>query len=276
MRTWEAKIIVHSYYKFTNQFIIEEVTFSLEENLNYATLNLEANSIEAAEEIALRKVNYILKVLKFVLNSDFNCSIYSVNETTKGDKLKEGFTEIKASLAVIKDFPTDKLDEINFILENYKNSDSVGKAAFDFFIDGFGVKDYNNESFINFFKSIEIISNEYVDEAKEEKTLEVKQELHTLIKKLEKAIYNMHDKKINSLVKQIYSLGFIEAKRKLRLVLRNLGLNEYDEQIGELPTLRNDVAHGKVKYDPVTNEQLNICKEIAKNVITRYLDKNRI
>lgn len=276
MRTWQAKILVHAYYKFVEEIKIQGIKFFREDNQNYAVLDFESSSIELAEQIALEKVNSILKAMKFVLKSEFKCSIYSLNETTAGNVLKEGFTEIETTLAVLKDFPTSSLNEINLILDKYENSDRIGKSAFDFFIDGFGIKEHNNESFINFFKSIEIISNEYIDEAKEEKAIEVQETLHKLIGKLEKAILNMQQKKINSLIKQIYGLGFIEAKRKLSIVLKNLNLKEYEEQINALPNLRNNVAHGTVEFDPISNEQLIICEEISRNVILKYLDEKRI
>ncbi|MBJ9989428.1 hypothetical protein [Paenibacillus sp. S28] len=276
MKTWQAKILVHAYYKFVEEVVIQDVRFFREDNQNYAVLDFESSCLEFAEKIALEKVCSILKAMKFVLKSEFECSIHSLNETTEGNTLKEGFTEIEATLAVVKDFPVSSLEEINLILDKYDNADRIGKAAFDFFIDGFGIKEHNNESFINFFKSIELISNEYIDEAKEEKAIEVQETLHELIEKLEKAILNMQQKKINNLIKQIYSLGFIEAKRKLSIVLRKLELKEYEEQISALPDLRNNVAHGKVEFVPITNEQLIICEEISRNVVLNYLDKKRV
>lgn len=273
MRTWQAKILVHSYYKFVEEIELRGIKFFREDSQNYAVLNFESASIELAERVALEKVKFILKCMKFVLKSEFECSIYSLNETTESDVLKEGFTEIEARLVVVKDFPKSSLNEINLILNKYENSDRIGKSAFDFFIDGFAIKEHNNESFINFFKSIEIIANEYIDEAKEEKEIEVQESLHKLIGKLEKAILAMNQKKINSLIKQVYSLGFIEVKRKLSIVLKNLDLKEYEEQINTLPSLRNNVAHGTVEFYPISNEQLIICEEISRNVIMKYLDK---
>lgn len=63
---------------------------------------------------------------------------------------------------------------------------------------------------------------------------------------------------------------------KLKIALKNLGLDEYEKQINDLPDLRKNVAHGIIEYRPITFEQLNICKNIAKKVIIKYLEKNQI
>jgi hypothetical protein len=273
MKTWIAKLNISSYYKFKEEININEVRFYYEDGHNFAITNFEAKSIEEAESIAIEKVNTIMKILRYALDSKFECIIHSVNETTEGQQLKQGFTDLNGNYTVIKDFPVDKVNEIEELLQKYLMADETGKIALTYFVDGFNIKHHSDEAFLNFFKSIEIIANKYLDEAKIEKSKEVSDEINRLLSKLQIAIEVMNVKKINGIVKQLYSLGFIEAKRKLKIALKNLDLDEYEQQINDLPDLRKNVAHGMIEYEPITPEQLCVCKDIAKKVILKYLEK---
>lgn len=275
MKTWIAKLNISSYYKFEDDINIYEVRFYCEDGHNFATTNCEAKSIEEAENVAIEKVNTVLKILRYILDSKFECTIHSVNETTEGQHLKQGFTDLNVNYTVIKDFPVDKVNEIEDLLQKYLMADETGKIALTYFVDGSNAKHHADESFLSFFKSIEIIANKYLDEAKIEKSKEVSDEINRLLGKLQKAIETMNVKKINGIVNQLYSLGFIEAKRKLKIALRNLDLGEYEQQINDLPDLRKNVAHGMIEYEPITPEQLCACKDIAKKVVLKYLERNQ-
>ncbi len=275
MKTWIAKLNINSYHNFKEEINIDGVGFYYEDDHNFAITNFEAESIEEAESIAVEKVNTILKILRYVLDSNFECTIYSVNETTEGQHLKQGFADLPVSCTVIKDFPVDKVNEIEDLLQKYVRADETGKFALTYFVDGANIKHHSDEAFLSFFKSIEIIANKYLDEAKIEKSKEVSEEINRLLAKLQKAIETMNVKKINGIVKQLYSLGFIEAKRKLKIALRNLDLGEYEQQINDLPDLRKNVAHGMIEYEPITSDQLCVCKDIAKKVVLKYLERNQ-
>ncbi|MVX65578.1 hypothetical protein GKZ28_18005 [Clostridium chromiireducens] len=278
MKTWEAKLYIKTYYNFKEEINIDGVRLYYDDGCgsNFAIINLESKSIDEAERTAIAEVSTIMKVLRYTLDSTFECTIFSVNETTEGQKLKEGFTDLDTTMKVVKDFPVDKVNEIKDLLHKYYVADEIGKKAFNYFVDGFNIKDHGDEAFLNFFKSIEIVSNKYLGQAKIEKANETSEEINKLLSKLQKAIEVMNIKKINGISKQLYSLGFIEAKRKLKIALKNLGLDEYEKQINDLPDLRKNVAHGMIEYEPITFEQMTICKDIAKKVILKYLEKNQI
>ena len=129
-----------------------------------------------------------------------------------------------------------------------QNLDQLSKKALAYFIIGMRLNKWPVESFLNFFKSIELISSRFTS---------------NFDKNLKEKIPDLTDREIRSLRTR---------KRLIKQACLEVGLNDVDKTIDEFVQVRNsqDVAH-PTKDTPFKDEYVQPCKDLARELIIAYL-----
>ncbi|MDR3597283.1 hypothetical protein [Clostridium sp.] len=276
MKTWLIKYNVHSYTKFYNRIRINEFDFWESENKSYAQGKVCANSLEEAREVSDEKLKNILSGMEFNLNERFNFDFCEAR--AKSSNFPFAFTRVaseewNATINVYSNFTDENYNGLEEHLKQIECSDKITRIAYESYIKGIEVYQWNNEAFLNFFKSIEVIANEYLEKGKEERLKKTQKKYDDLLEELKESLNNdeLNIENVKSLCSDVHKLGYIELKEKIKLAICDLSLHEYINQIGKIVNDRNKIAaHGSSKKN-ITDEQLALCCKIARNMITRRL-----
>ncbi|HBJ1651333.1 hypothetical protein HYH38_16085 [Clostridium botulinum] len=277
MKRWKINFKIKSYLIFTEEFTMNNFNFFCIDKQNYASCKVEAESMKEAEEYAKVALDNTLKMNEFILDEKFTCIIDKIDEEIiPGEEIYRyrGAANIESTVTVVKPFYMERINEIN----NFKNllleTNDIGNVAYECYLKGLEIYQWNTEAFLNFFKSIETISAQYLDKGKEEKKSEVQNKFKTLTIKLKKCVNEdkIDDDKVTSLAKQIYNLGFIEVRKKINLAIQDLGVEVNKDKLDKIVKLRPKVAHGGTVQN-VIDEDLQDCKYIAKEIILSYIKK---
>lgn len=277
MKIWRVRFKVNSYLIFDEQFTMNKFIFFKIGNENYASHTLEADSIEDAEDIATKELNSTLKMIEFTVDEKFTCTLEQIEEDILSG---EGLFQYKvgeylpAEITFMKSFRMEMINEIENFNDLLSGTNTIGENAYKCYLKGLEVYQWNSEAFLNFFRSIETISAQYLEQGKKKKKIEVKSQLEELTKKLKECINNdeIDYDKVARLAKKIYDLGFIEVRKKINLTIQDLGVKVDKDKLDKIVKLRPKVAHGGTVQN-VTDEDLEDCKFIAKEIIISYIKK---
>ncbi len=186
----------------------------------------------------------------------------------------QGVACLPSEITVVKPFRMEIISEIDNFNYLLSGANTIGQDAYKCYLKGLEICQWNSEAFLNFFKSIETISAQYLEQGKKEKKIEVKSKLEKLTEKLKACVNNdeINYDEVASLAKQIYDLGFIEVRKKINLTIQDLGVEVDNDKLDKIVKLRPKVAHGGTIQN-VTDEDLEDCKFIAKEIIISYIKK---
>lgn len=279
MNIWKIRFEVNSYYIFDEEFSMNKFKFFKIGNQNYAICIVEANSVDEAEEGATKELNNTLKMIEFITDEKFTCTL---NLTEQEILPREGVFQylgaayLPSEITIKKPFRKEILYETDNLNNLLKGANKTGKVAYECYLKGLEIYQWNTEAFLNFFKSIETISEQYLDKGKEEKKVKEYENYKKLTEELKEIINKdkMKDDEVNSLIKQIYSLGFVEVRKRIELTIKDLDVNVDKKKLDKIVKLRPKVAHGG-SVQNVKEEDLEDCKCIAKEVIISYIKKYR-
>ncbi|WP_459481437.1 hypothetical protein [Clostridium saccharoperbutylacetonicum] len=281
MKSWIIKYEIYSYTRFDNSFNYGDFNFFEVDNKSYAASKVESKSLEQAKEICNNKLRKVISCMEFTLNEKFDFEFCEAKQQYKeGIDLFVPAASKSWDITIISkvNFPNEKYTELESYLKLLEISDDNSKIAYDSYINGIEVFQWNNEAYLNFFKSIEVIANEYLEKGKEEKYKETQNKCDALLKNLKKRLNKeeINTEKIKNLCSEVHKLGYIELKSKIKLALEDLDLQIYIEQIDKLVNDRNQIAaHGSSK-ESITDEQVILCKEIAREMIEKRLLKGNL
>lgn len=280
MNRWKIRFEVNSYSIFDKQFLMNQFKFFKIENQNYASCIVEADSVKEAEEGATKELNNTLKMIEFITDEKFTCTLnLTEQEIFPGECVfqYQGAAYLPSEITIIKPFRTETVNEVENINNLLSETNKTGRVAYECYLKGLEIYQWKTEAFLNFFKSIETISEQYFDIGKEEKKVEEHENYKKLMQQLKESINEdeIEEEKINSLVKQIYSLGFVEVRRRIKLAILDLDVKVDSSKLDKIVKLRPKVAHGG-SVQNVTEEDLQDCKCIAKEIILSYMKKYRI
>lgn len=274
MNLWKIEAKIKSYFVFNKKCVYKDIEFFSKDNMNYATLLIEALSMNKAEESAILKLNNALNSMGFYLNSKLSFSIKDIKQQRQSDEIllccKSSF---HCNVTVVKPFDTKRVEEIEEIHDLLTSANDNVKKAFKAYNRGLELEEWNIESFLNYFKAIEIISNSYFVESKAIKELHTQEHMKDLLERMKneylKEEYNT--KQILDLVNDVYKLGFIELKLKIKTSLEKLELQHHIDKIDKIVNLRNKVAAHASSKMVIKESDILICREIAKEMVLRTL-----
>ena len=225
-----------------------------EDTLDVVNLLVNAETVDAISDIAKEKYEEFFDSLMLSTGSIINYQLLGATEITPNREKKESFEHVHASFHITAKVKVDEETrkkmwqerEDVFLLS--QKHDQLSKKALAYFIIGMRLNKWSNESFLNFYKSIELISSRFI---------------HNFNMNLKGIIPDLSDIEINRLR---------TPKRLFKHTCSELGVNYFDERIDKIVDIRNseDVAHAR-SATPFKEEYVQPCKELAKKLVIAYL-----
>lgn len=118
-----------------------------------------------------------IKFMSFKTDSKFELVITDVFQIIEDGEIGHGESDLLASITVPRKIVDKNLEEINRLNKESVNFKDIIKSAIKYYERRIRIEEWSTEAFINFFKSIELILDQYLQQAKQEKEKENKKKL---------------------------------------------------------------------------------------------------
>lgn len=256
LRIWKyrAKIINSNILLEENKIIGDFELIPHEDTVNLVYLKVNAENIGEVSKIAKVKYEDFFDSLMLSTGNAIDYEILGADEITPDREKKESFERVSARLfvtgkVIVDDETREKMwQEREDIFSLSQNLDQLSKKALAYFIIGMRLKKWPVESFLNFFKSIELISNTFTS---------------NFNKNLKEKIPDLTDREIRILGTR---------RRLIKQACLGVGLNDVEKTIDEIVKVRNsqDVAHPRADT-PFKDEYVQPCKDLARDLFIAYL-----
>jgi hypothetical protein len=273
MGMWKVIFDIKGHLSFTEPFSSSGVDFSIIEGKKIATVIVEADEEDEAQKNAQEHVNYVLSGFSFVTGYKAEAIIRSIAETNTTPGLKRGADFLPSTMFVPYKITENDKKSSEEILSYLSRNDKTALIAYNSYLRGVSIEEWNSEAFLHFFKSIEVIANKYIKAAIANNEIITKEEEEVLLIKLKNALSEGEKDTAKKLINQIYKLGLINLKKQIEVAIDDLKLSEIKERVFTLVDLRHEIAHASSKNNIITDEQLQECKELSKKIIIKYLTK---
>lgn len=258
-RTWIFEADVEGYYIPEKLLVIDDLEFKIikdEKGSRYVVqFPVEAKDPDEAEKLAREKLNRVFKALTLSTGRRFDFELVGSRETTKEQiprRVSVRFISIKRPFK--KWLESEKIEQVRGetqeILRLLDKTDLHSRKAIEYFIIGTKLSEWPRESFLPFFKAIELISNKFSPEIK---------------KRFKEKIPDLEPKEIKRLA---------TSSRKIQYACEVLGIKGVSEKIEMIVKTRNkyDIAHATLKKD-FKKETVDTCRELAREFIVNYIKK---
>ena len=238
-----------------------EFGFAQLEKKHFLSTIVTAGNMTEATGKSFTKLGQMLRIITLFTGKPY--SILYINSNQISDKqTSQIFSSAILEAKVIARhslFNKDKIEEIrktaNVIekLPNEEHSTKVAIRALSYFERGCYLETiWRSESFLNFFKGIELISKDFEKLFDTEVNNQLK---NTLLRELTKED-----------LKAMRTL-----KRVIQFTCEQLGIT--DCNVSEIVNLRSEFsAHARLKEVTVTKEKFSNCKKLAEKLIISYLN----
>jgi hypothetical protein len=234
-----------------------EFGFEKENNQYFLSTVVSAESIEEARFKGESRLNQVLSILVVNTGIYYQVSGIHINQIS-GEKPFVYMSPMAFQRIRYLPFPKEefaKVEELIELLDGFpfqENSTKRIDKAINYFLSGCDLElNWRSESFLNFFKVIELVSNGFRDSF-----------VQTLIVQLNNSLLgNLTEKEIQQL---------LTPKRLIQYTCVKIGLSD-ECNISEVVDLRNEFsAHARMKEITVTPETFNHCKSLAGRTIIKY------
>lgn len=276
-KTWRVKGQILSDAIFEQDVIIDNIQFNTFDGKTYIETVVSGDSTEEARKVVLNKFEDGSSFLAFETDSKFKLIITDVIQIVSKGERGYGESDILGIMSIPRMITNQDIENINKLIKMNSELDKITKAALKYYERGIKIQEWNTESFINYFKVIELISNKYLDKAKQEQEEENREKLDQNISKIIAEIKSgQYDRKIIiKSAKEIYNIGKVGLRRRIELAAIDLGVEEFtEEDIKKLVRTRNEVsAHANSQSELIGDEELKMCKSFAKKILHGYIQK---
>lgn len=276
-KTWRVKGQILSDAIFEQDVIIDNIQFNTFDGKTYIETVVSGDSTEEARKVVLNKFEDVSSFLAFETDSKFKLIITDVIQIVSKGERGYGESDILGIMSIPRMITNQDIENINKLIKMNSELDKITKAALKYYERGIKIQEWNTESFINYFKVIELISNKYLDKAKQEQEEENREKLDQNISKIIAEIKSgQYDRKIIiKSAKEIYNIGKVGLRRRIELAAIDLGVEEFtEEDIKKLVRTRNEVsAHANSQSELIGDEELKMCKSFAKKILHGYIQK---
>ncbi len=219
-----------------------------------ATLKIEEEDIDISQRIAEDKFAEIFGALSLVTGGNYEFNIKEGIPFSSFDgKEISGRNIIITIRAPMGRLLSDKVaiqlsEKIMKFLPLFHIEDAVFQNSYKYYLTGIMVSKWPIESFLNFFKAIELISAHFLDDLKND---------------FKEKIPDLTNTEINELCKT--------TKRRMIKTREILNVENIKEsEIKEIVDKRPDAAHART-YQRIERVDVNLCKKIAREFIFKYL-----
>ena len=260
-RSWIFKADVRGHYLPEDSLVIDgfELKSVVDEEKGtiwIATLKIEAKDLDDAIRQAKLRYEEIFDALTLSTGGAFEYELAGANEITSGSQVEKlhGAAFLHTRLPFAETRGSDQIErvceETQEILGLLPEADQYAKKAVEYFIIGTKLPRWIREAFLNFFKTIELVSDRFLSDLEAE---------------LKRKIPDLERNEIKKLATR---------KRMILNACRILGIENVDENVKRLVKVRNsfDVAHATVGV-AFRDEDLRPCRELARELILRYMRK---
>ena len=276
-KTWKVKGQILSDAIFEQDVIIDNIQFNAFDGKTYIETVVNGDSTEEARKVVLNKFEDVSSFLAFETDSKFKLIITDVIQIVSKGERGYGESDILGIMSIPRIITNQDIENINKLIKMNSELDKITKAALKYYERGIKIQEWNTESFINYFKVIELLSNKYLDKAKQEQEEENREKLDQNISKIIAEIKSgQYDRKIIiKSAKEIYNIGKVGLRRRIELAAIDLGVEEFtEEDIKKLVRTRNEVsAHANSQSELIGDEELKMCKSFAKKILHGYIQK---
>lgn len=276
-KTWKVKGQILSNAIFEQDVIIDNIQFNAFDGKIYIETVVNGDSTEEARKVVLNKFEDISSFLAFETDSKFKLIITDVIQIVSKGERGYGESDILGIMPIPRMITNQDIENINKLIKMNSELDKITKAALKYYERGIKIQEWNTESFINYFKVIELLSNKYLDKAKQEQEEGNREKLDQNIGKIIAEIKSgQYDRKIIiKSAKEIYNIGKVGLRRRIELAAIDLGVEEITaEDINKLVRTRNEVsAHANSQSELIGDEELKMCKSFAKKILHGYIQK---
>ena len=276
-KTWRVKGQILSDAIFEQDVIIDNIQFNAFDGKTYIETVVNGDSTEEARKVVLNKFEDVSSFLAFETDSKFKLIITDVIQIVSKGERGYGESDILGIMSIPRIITNQDIENINKLIKMNSELDKITKAALKYYERGIKIQEWNTESFINYFKVIELLSNKYLDKAKQEQEEENREKLDQNIGKIIAEIKGgQYDRKIIiKSAKEIYNIGKVGLRRRIELAAIDLGVEGFtEEDIKKLVRTRNEVsAHANSQSELIGDEELKMCKSFAKKILHGYIQK---
>jgi len=233
--------------------------FEKENNQYFLSTAVSAESIEEARFKGEIRLNQVLSVLVVNTGIYYQVSGIHINQIS-GEKPFIDMSPMVFQRRVYLPYPKEKFEnvgELIKLLDNLPFQEESTKRidkAINYFLRGCDLElNWRSESFLNFFKVIELVSNGFRDSF-----------VQTVIAQLNNSLLGkLTEKEIQQL---------LTPKRLIQYTCGKIGISN-ECNISEVVDLRNAFsAHARMKEITVTPETFNHCKSLAGKTILEYVN----
>lgn len=236
-----------------NDFELKAIREERKSTIFMATLKVYEEDINIVSIIADEKFAEIFNVLSLVTGGRYEYIITSgkafprFEEKGKPSTILHMVSQLPFS-QIIEDEKTRKVSkEAMQLLSLSQIDDQVFQKAFEYFIIGTKISKWHKESFLNFFKAIELISDHFKEKLENDFKEKIQDLTRTEIKKIS------------------------TAKRRIMKACEILNVENIEEtEIKEIVKKRPDAAHPRTDKR-FGRKDVELCKKIAREFILKYL-----
>jgi hypothetical protein len=240
---------------------IADCEFGFDHNRHqyFLSATVSAENIEEAKRKGALRLNQVLSVFVIHLGMYYSISAIGVDQIA-GEQPFVHSTSLILGRTTYLPIGKEEIEEIEnsiTLLDKLPIQESSTKRidrAINYFLKGCRLEtQLRSESFLNFYKVIELISDDFGKDFNEE----VSGQLKTMLLK------NVTEKEINELRTR---------KRLIQFACNKIGIT-FDCDISKIVELRNKFsAHARLKEVNISRKEFNDCKILASRTIIKYAE----
>lgn len=272
MYKWKVTFKINSYFYYNESFQINGIEFFRQNKNDFAAVYVEdLKDEDKAKKDAVNKLEKVIDSTKFILDQNIDYQLKNIIQINGDGKENQGLNLFPSTVTVVKEFPKNKIENIKKLSDKIGSFNKKKKAVLKYYLRGRRIEGWNDESFLNYYKAIELISATYCEEGKKKIEKENFQKKKELINRLKESLNNDNSKKYSKIIKKIYKLGFVASERKIELAINDLNLKIKNYRIENIVKIRNKIAaHGRSEAY-IKCGDVKMCKKLAKDMICNYI-----
>lgn len=247
------------------KMVIDGFTINKEDKHYILSTEVEAEDNQKAEIEAEEKFKSFIMALSLGAKTSYNYSICRATCVKWYGTKPLSSLSLDMSCSILEELKESDAKNILSIIRALESGDKYTCQAIKYFLMGLKLGSlWKSESFLNFYKAIELLWGKDARYLKKEFKEHIQAFMDSHISAGE---ISLNAKETEDFVNQI-----VRGKILMFYICNKLGYaSEEIEKSGRLVEIRNDAAHPSGDPDEVTEAELNFCRDIAQKLILQRL-----
>lgn len=256
--TYQVKAYLSVFHQTEIGKKIGDCEIGFENNRYFLSKTISSNSRKEAEDKGKRRINQVLSTLCLHTGVSYRIDSFQVDQISGEEPHLHSSNIIfkRITLLPLRDETVMRADETLKILDRLPNEKpaEIIERAINYFLRGCYLEtEWRSESFLNFYKVIELLAQDYRKEFNQ-----------AFNDKLKDTLFELTEKEIQDLTTQT---------RIIRFMCAQLGIG--DDNVPQIVKLRATFsAHATLDEPSVSEENFNNCKILASNSLISYIKKH--